>query len=83
MRLEVEDDGLIVVTLSVRNLRGLLAKVQGQPAASKCSLGMGRLLVHAEPDSVHYAGRPAGGAMSPATEAALELDVEPARDGEQ
>ena len=82
MRLEVEDDGLIVVTLSERNLRGLLAKVQGQPAGSACSLRLGRLLVHAEPDAVHYSGRLAPGEMSPATEEAIKLDVEPAR-GEQ
>lgn len=76
MRLVVERDGSIVVTLSARNLRALLATLEGQA----CSLGMGRRLkVFAEPDAVHYAGRE----VSPATEEAIELDVEPARDGEQ
>jgi hypothetical protein len=71
MRLEVDDDGLVIVTLSERNLRALLAKVQGQPAESVCAIRLGRLLVHAEPDAVHYANRLAPGAMSPATEAAI------------
>ncbi len=71
MRLEIADDGIINVTLSHRNLLALLAKLSASPARSHCSIGWDRLVVHAEPDALHYAGRVPPGRMHPATEARI------------
>ncbi len=73
MRLDIADDGIINVTLSRRNLLALLAKLSGSPEGSHCSIGWDRLIVHAEPDDVHYAGRVPPGPMHPATEARIKL----------
>jgi hypothetical protein len=37
---------------------------------------LGQLLVHAEPDEVHYADRPPAGAMHPLTEEAINFQEE-------
>jgi hypothetical protein len=71
MRLEIADDGTIHVTLSHRNLLALLAKLSGSPERSHCSIAWDRLIVHAEPDDVHYAGRVLPGPMHPTTEARI------------
>jgi hypothetical protein len=76
MRLEVSADGSIVVSLSERDIHALLAKLQGWPEGSECSLRLGQLLVHAEPDEVHYYGRAAPGLMHPATEEAIKEDLQ-------
>ena len=68
MRLEIADDGTIHVTLSRRNLLALLAKLSGNPEESHCAIAWDRLIVQAEPDAVHYAGRVPPGRMHPATE---------------
>ena len=71
MRVEIADDGTINVTLSRRNLLALLAKLSGSPEGSHCSIAWDRLIVHAEPDDVHYAGRVPPGPMHPTTEARI------------
>ena len=69
------------VTLSRRNLMALLTKLNGYPPDSACTLTSGRLTVHAEEDSDHYADRPAGrgSPISPDTERAMGkgVNVEP------
>lgn len=78
MRLEIQGR-TVRVTLSRRNLRTLLAKLDGNPPDSACEIQKieddGLLCVHAEPDDVHYShasryGEPPG-AMHPLTEAAI------------
>jgi len=71
--------GLIVITLSRRNLRTLLAQLDGFPAFSAATIvfpaGHSRpgLVVHAEEDDKHYGRRGYGpGLMHPETEARLE-----------
>jgi hypothetical protein len=69
------------LVLSRRNLLTLLAKLDGHPVNSACTIGGGDdalgYFVRAEEDEVHYAERevPAGmpkwGPMHPATEAVL------------
>jgi hypothetical protein len=77
MRLEIAADAPMVrVTLSRRNLMALLVKLDGWPKDSECSITLGQLLVHAEPDEVHYANRPPRGAMHPATEEAISFQEE-------
>lgn len=75
MELRRADSEVVEVVLSRRNLRALLAKLDGHPAGSSCTLvremGDGRLLVlSAEEDGVHYRDRPPG-ATAAATESAL------------
>lgn len=74
MRLEA--DGILV--LSRRNLRTLLAKLDGAPTGSACAILGGDeapgFIVKAEEDEVHYAERPAG-LMHPDTEAALIVEA--------
>lgn len=77
MRLNIIGD-LVVVTLSERNLRSLLAKLEGHPPNSHKTItsqfedGL-QLIVHAETDEEHYEGRPfAPGIMHPATETAMK-----------
>ena len=79
MRLAIDGDlDSVHVYLSERNLKALLAKVQGHPPDSACTIeyvtreGL-TLIVTAEPDDVHY-GNPervlsVAGPMHPATEA--------------
>ena len=78
MRLDGFEPRLIAITLSRRNLLTLLAKLDGYPSKSACSIylpGEGfdpTIFVHAEPDEVHYGTRPEPpGAMHPDTEARL------------
>ncbi len=78
MRLDRFDARVIQVTLSRRNLLGLLAKVDGHPVGSTGALlfegkdGEPTLVVLADDDWVHYGkrGYPPG-AMPPATEARI------------
>jgi hypothetical protein len=69
----------IEVTLSVRNLRALLSKVEemGDSACTLfCTTEEGwRLVVRAEADEQHYAGREPG-PMHPVTEAHLRRNDE-------
>ena len=77
MRLEIAANAPKVrVTLSRRNLMALLVKLDGWPADSECSIQLGQLLVHAEPDEVHYSDRPPRGAMHPVTEEAIQFQEE-------
>jgi hypothetical protein len=77
MRLEIAAHAPRVrVTLSRRNLMALLVKLDGWPTDSECSITLGQLLVHAEPDEVHYADRPPAGAMHPLTEEAINFQEE-------
>lgn len=81
MRAELEqrDTGYMImrVVLSERNVRTLVAKLEGHPPDSACTIvketGAGLLIVKVEPDAEHYADRPEGpaGPMHPDTEAAL------------
>lgn len=69
-----DPDGAIV--LSRRNLRSLLAKLDGNPPESFCTIVGGKdapgVVVRAEPDDVHYGSRGfTAGPMHPDTEAAL------------
>jgi hypothetical protein len=74
MRLDRITHTLVAVTLSRRNLLTLLAKLDGYPPNSECTIvfpgGEGpELLVHAEEDAEHYARRIAPpGPMHPDTE---------------
>lgn len=59
MRLERNDEGTVVVVLSRRNLQSLLAKLDGFPPNSACTLTYTTkdtqlLVVQAEADEVHY-----------------------------
>jgi hypothetical protein len=76
MRLQLQH-GLVRVTLSRRNLRALLAKLDAHPPNSACTLTYDTrdgvvLIVTAEPDVLHYANperdTPNPGPMHPDTE---------------
>lgn len=75
MRMEMRN-GKIEVTLSRKNILTLLAKLDGNPPDSACTIvggdGAIGLIMRAEEDDVHYAelGRPAG-IMHPDTEDAI------------
>lgn len=82
MRVEVVN-GEVRVTLSRRNLRALLAKLDGHPPGSYASLRSPNfyspsVLVTAEEDEVHYAheSREGNGPgwLHPDTEAAMERE---------
>jgi hypothetical protein len=76
MRLEVtEHPPVIRVFLSRRNLTALLAKLDGWPEGSACTIVKGQLMVCAERDDAHYRGR-IPGAMHPSTELAIGGVVE-------
>ena len=74
MRLDRASHTLVAVTLSRRNLLTLLAKLDGYPADSACTIVFPgvegpQLRVHAEEDAQHYAHRAAPpGPMHPDTE---------------
>lgn len=79
MRLDLREDGVVLVTLSRRNVLSLLSKLS-QPASARTIVMRGAyvygvlyedlfLAVHVEPDDVHYADREPPGEMSPETEA--------------
>lgn len=79
MRLELQG-GTVRVALSRRNLRTLLAKLDGEPADSACTIVYdtrdgATLYVTAEEDAVHYANperdQPTPGVMHPDTEEQL------------
>jgi hypothetical protein len=72
MRLAVSES-VITVELTRRNLKSLLAKLDGFPADSACTIyleGAPTLIVTAVEDEVHYSDRPAG-PMIDATEERL------------
>lgn len=74
MRIGTVIDGYVHIVLSERNLRSLLAKL-GQEKSERTieaprHTGDPTVLVSAEHDSVHYAGREPG-PMHPGTEAIL------------
>jgi hypothetical protein len=83
MRVKVTEDGCTTVTLSRRNLLTLVAKLDGNPPGSACTIGAprayGEFWIVAEEDDVHYAhpdraevvGDARPGVMHPDTEAAL------------
>jgi hypothetical protein len=76
MRLDSIDGNRIRVTLSRRNLRSLLAKLDGCPPASARTIeiesDIGWLSVSAEEDELHYGIRGFGpGPMHSDTEASL------------
>lgn len=80
MRVEVNDNGSLHVTLSRRNLLSLLAKLDGHPPDSACTIVSPsfydvKVLVSGEEDEVHYASAErlglAAGPMHPDTEAKL------------
>lgn len=63
--------GLPTVELTRRNLRALLAKLDGHPPDSTCTLVFsGMIAVTSVEDSAHYSTRPPG-ALDDETEAAL------------
>lgn len=68
------NDGEYNVVLSRRNLRSLLAKLDGDPGHSACQItretDLGLVIVTAEEDDVHYQGRTPG-PMHPDTEGVL------------
>jgi hypothetical protein len=79
MRVDLTESGFIVVRLSRRNVLALLSKLD-QPGSARVLVQQGAyvcgvlqeelvLVVHVEPDELHYAGRCPPGAMSPETEA--------------
>jgi hypothetical protein len=80
MRIERLVPGQVIeVVLSRRNLTSLLAKLNGYPPNSACTITrdcgeFGHLVVRAEPDSEHYDER-SPGAMHPITEAALSTEL--------
>jgi hypothetical protein len=78
MRLDRVTRTEVMVTLSRRNLLTLLAKLDGHPSNSACTIlltggGEGpELLVRAEDNDAHYQSRPEPpGSMHPDTEAQL------------
>ena len=78
------DPDTIYVSLSRRNLVTLLAKLDGEPAGSQCTLERvcengTAVIVKAEPDDQHYQGR-IPGRMHPDTEAAIKPKLERAED---
>lgn len=73
-----ELDGItqVEVTLSRRNLRALIAKLDDSDSKRTIARDEDNgvhLIVRAEPDDVHYVERPAG-IMAPWTEAQMLLD---------
>lgn len=88
MRLEQSEDGELVLVVSRRNLTSLLAKLDGYPPNSLCTLMGGDecegVILRAEEDEVHYASR-APGHVHPSTgrrmreeylESALDAQIE-------
>jgi hypothetical protein len=81
MRIERQNDGLVRVYLSRRNLKALLAKLDGNPPLSFCTLLSSdeTFAVTAEENEEHYAHPSRGdavnvaGAMHPETEEVLGL----------
>jgi hypothetical protein len=79
MRLDITEQGVVLVRLSRRNLLALLSKLEDPGSAQMIHqrgayvygvLDEGLVLaVQVEPDERHYADRCPPGAMSPATEA--------------
>lgn len=74
-------DKIADVTVSRRNLRALLAKLDGHPPDSNCTITKmsedlsQRLILRAEPDEKHYGDRPyPPGGMHPSTERAMEIE---------
>jgi hypothetical protein len=77
------EGGLVLVTLSRRNLLALLAKLDEQVSGRKITGGYVfcdddlldgvTLAVRSEPDEEHYADREPPGPMSPTTEAGIEM----------
>ena len=59
------------IVLSRRNLEALLAKLDGHPPHSVCTLVGDRCTVTAEENDVHYKDRPEPGPMHEETEAVL------------
>lgn len=78
MRTTNENPGFTTLILSRRNLLTLLAKLDGFPPNSACSIVGGceapNIWVKAEEDEVHYAGRPAS-EMHPITEGRIAEGV--------
>lgn len=79
MKLRIHESGTIVIVLSRRNLRAMLAKLDGHPPRSYCTLikdddeGGPRLILIAEDDARHYSGRGyPPGELDPATEEAMQ-----------
>jgi hypothetical protein len=79
MRLEMSSR-VVRVILSERNLKALLAKLEGHPRNSECTITYDtrdgvQLFVSAEPDAIHYANPerdlPVPGLMHPDTEEAI------------
>lgn len=70
MRIETGDDGVVVLTLSRRNLRALLSKLDWPESARTLVSPDRDFIVRAEEDDVHYAGRTPG-PMHPRTEAEI------------
>lgn len=82
MKLEIQADirgeSIVIVTLSRRNLKALLAKLGGHPVDSALTITNydGHLIVKAEEDDAHYGqrmaeGGPPAGVMHPDTEAGI------------
>lgn len=82
MRLELREDGVVLVTLSRRNVLSLLSKLE-QKHSARAIVMRGAyvygvlhedlfLAVQVEPDELHYADREPPGEMSPETERFLE-----------
>jgi len=71
VRVEFDGSHVHTVVLSRRNLLSLLAKLDGHPPDSACTIYNQDIVVVAEPDEVHYADRDAGGRMHPKTESAI------------
>lgn len=71
MKTTNENPGFTTIVLSRRNLLTLLAKLDGFPPDSACSITGGfeapNIWIRAEEDEEHYARRPAG-EMHPVTE---------------
>ena len=93
MRLDLHENGVVLVRLSRRTLLSLLSKLE-QPASARTLVTRRAyvdglvcddrlLVVQVEPDAVHYADREPPGPMSPQTEAFLtaRLDGCPAATG--
>lgn len=74
MKANIIGFGVADITLSRRNLRTLLAKLDDHPADGEKSIarwdGVATVIVRAEEDEVHYAERPAG-KMHPETESEI------------
>lgn len=74
MKVDIEDRS-ITVELTRRNLETLLAKLDGNPPDSLCTIAKGEpsygwVYVRAVENEAHYSDRPAG-RMHPNTEASL------------